>query len=205
MLEITRRYAGQAHSGFSRKQSLDGDIRPGELECAITRAKQNDPVALAYLYLRFADNVYGYARSLVGDEHEAEDIVQQVFARLITAIEAYEPRGVPFAAWLLRITRNMAIDHMRRRRAVPTDSDVLPDNAREDDAELAMALRDSLAELPDGQREVVVLRHVGGYSHAEIAARLQRTEQAVHALHHRGRRRLMEGLIQRNAVAAAAA
>lgn len=203
-MEITCRYAGRTRSGFSRKQTLDMDLRPGELECAIARAKQEDPAAFAYLYLRFADNVYGYARSIVADDHEAEDIVQQVFARLITAVRSYEPRGVPFSAWLLRITRNMAIDHTRRQRAIPTERDALGEDARETDGTLALALRDSLAELPEGQREVVVLRHVAGLSHAEIASRLERSEQAVHALHHRGRRTLMAGLVRREVAPAAA-
>ena len=203
--EITCRYAGRTRSGFSRKQTLDSDLRPGELECAVARAKQGDPVAFAYLYLRFADNIYGYTRSIVEDDHEAEDIVQQVFARLITAIRSYEPRGVPFSAWLLRIARNMAIDHLRRQRAVPTESGELSEDARETDGALALALRDSLAELPDGQREVVVLRHVAGLSHAEIADCLRRSEQSVHALHHRGRRTLMAGLTQREVAPAAAA
>ena len=204
MWEITCRYAGRTRSGFSRKQSLDTDLRPGELECAIGRAREGDPAALAYLYLRFADNVYGFVRSMVADDHEAEDIVQQVFARMITAIRTYESRGIPFSAWLLRIARNMAIDHMRRQRPVPCDHTELEGELREADGTLALALRDSLAELPDGQREVVVLRHVAGWSHAEIAAQLERTEHSVHALHHRGRRTLMAGLIQREAAPAAA-
>lgn len=203
--EITCRYAGRTRSGFSRKQTLDADLRPGELECAVARAREGDPAALAYLYLRFADNVYGFTRSIVADDHEAEDIVQQVFARMITAIRTYESRGVPFSAWLLRIARNMAIDHLRRQRAVPCEHTELDGDVREADTSLALALRDSLAELPDGQREVVVLRHVAGWSHAEIAARLERTEHSVHALHHRGRRTLMARLTQRDAAPAVAA
>ena len=56
------------------------------------------------LYLRYADNVYGYVCSIVRDEHEAEDVTQQVFAKLMTAIARYEPRSVPFSAWILRIS-----------------------------------------------------------------------------------------------------
>ena len=69
---------------------------------------------------------------------------------------------------------------------------------------LALALRESFAELPDGQREVVVLRHVAGWSPAEIASRLGKTENSVHALHHRGRRALKASLTSRDAVPAAA-
>ena len=205
MKEITCRYAGRTHASYRRKATLDVDIRPGELEAAIARAKEGDGRAIGYLYLRFADNVYGYARSIVADDHEAEDVAQQVFTRLITAIGRYESRGVPFSAWLMRITHNTAVDHVRRQRAVPCEDPVVGVEPREDArSALALALRESFAELPDGQREVVVLRHVAGWSPAEIASQLGKTENSVHALHHRGRRALQAALVRREAVPAAA-
>lgn len=205
MLEITSRYPEREQNGFRPKRTFDGDLRPGELDGAIARAKEGDCRALRYLYLRFADNVYGYARSIVANDHEAEDVVQQVFTRLITAIRRYEPRGVPFSAWLMRITHNMAVDHVRRQRTVPCEDPCIGAEPREDARSgLTMALRDAFAELPDGQREVVVLRHVAGWSPSEIARRLNRTENSVHALHHRGRRALQAALIRREVVPAAA-
>ena len=205
MQEIDRRYAARACARFSRKTTLDADLRPGELDAAVSRAREGDPTALRYLYLRFADNVYGYARSIVGDEHEAEDVTQQVFARMITAIPRYESRGVPFSAWLLRIAHNMAIDHLRRQRAVPCEEPRVELHRADADEPLALTLRDALAELPPAQREVIVLRHVAGWSPAEIATRLQKTENAVHAMHHRGRRALQAALVRRDAAPAAAA
>src|SRR5215212_2017156 len=98
MNHLLDRYSTLSEGRFHRKQKLDED-----------RAKQGDSDAIRYLYLRFADNVYGYARSIVRDEHEAEDVTQQVFARLMGSIERYEQRSVPFSSWLLRITHNMAI------------------------------------------------------------------------------------------------
>jgi RNA polymerase sigma-70 factor (ECF subfamily) len=197
--EIVGRYGGLNQGRFTRKTKLDSDLRPGELEHAIARAKSGDDDAIRYLYLRFADNVYGYARSIVRDEHEAEDIAQQVFARLMTALASYERRSVPFSAWLLRITHNMAIDHMRRQRAVPVEETPVQGRTDEGEHALSLALREALAELPDGQREVVVLRHVAGWSPAEIADRLDRTEDAVHGLHHRGRQTLKRALTRLDA------
>ena len=77
------------------------------------------PDALRFLYLRYADNVYGYVCSIVRDEHEAEDVTQQIFAKLLTTLDRYEPRQVPFSAWILRVAHNAAIDHVRARRPVP--------------------------------------------------------------------------------------
>src|SRR6476660_1246571 len=74
---------------------VDGPSR-SELSRVIARAKQGDNDAIHWLYVNYSDNVYGYARSILRDEHEAEDIRQQVFARLITSIGRYEEPSVPF-------------------------------------------------------------------------------------------------------------
>src|SRR6476619_7860665 len=97
--------------------ATDGPSK-SELSRVIARSKQGDSNAIHWLYVNYSDNVYGYARSILRDEHEAEDIRQQVFARLITSISRYEERSVPFSAWLLRVTHNMAIAHLRRRRPI---------------------------------------------------------------------------------------
>src|SRR5258708_20239054 len=97
--------------------SGDGPSK-SELSRVLARAKQGDSSAIHWLYVNYSDNVYGYARSILRDEHEAEDIRQQVFARLITSIGRYQERSVPFSAWLLRVTHNLAIDHLLRRRPI---------------------------------------------------------------------------------------
>ena len=200
MQHLMERYDGLTDGRFHRKVTLDKDQRPGELARVIAHAKQGDTAAVRYLYLRFADNVYGYARSIVRDEHEAEDVTQQVFARLMTAIGGYEQRAVPFSSWLLRITHNLAIDHIRRRRAVPCEETYVVDEGREElGAELSLTLREALERLPLEQREVVVLRHIAGMSPSEIAERLGRSEDSVHGLHHRGRRALKLELLRREA------
>jgi RNA polymerase sigma-70 factor, ECF subfamily len=199
------RFAGVSNGRFQRKARLDRDERPGELQGAIARAKAGDREAVRYLYLRFAGNVYGYARSIVRDEHDAEDITQQVFTRMMTALAGYEDRGVPFSAWLLRIAHNMAIDHTRRRVVTVDDFSHVDEKIDGEHAHhLSLSLRQALAELPEGQREVVVLRHVAGWSPTEIAERLGRSEDAIHGLHHRGRRQLKAALRERDAVPVAA-
>jgi RNA polymerase sigma-70 factor (ECF subfamily) len=81
---------------------------------AIRQAQAGDREALRFLYARYADDIYGYVRSIVHDSHEAEDVTQQVFAKLIHAIRKYEERDVPFFAWILRMARNLAVDHLRQ-------------------------------------------------------------------------------------------
>jgi len=158
---------------------------------AVARAKQGDREAVRFLYLRYADNVYGYVRTIVRDHHDAEDVTQQVFAKLISAIARYEQRATPFVAWLLRMAHNVAVDAVRARRTTPVEEVFGPGDATCDDApELARSLRAALASLPDDQRQVVVLRHVLGLSPVEIAEQLGRTNSSVYGLHHRGRRAL---------------
>ena len=161
---------------------------------AVARAKEGDREALRFLYVTYSDNIYGYVRSIVRDEHEAEDVTQHVFAKLMTTIVKYDDRGVPFFAWLLRLARNVAIDHLRKNRLVPTEDVFDPDVASGPDPDQAETVRSALAMLPDEQREVVVLRHLVGLTPGEIADRMGRTEGSIHGLHHRGRRALQREL-----------
>lgn len=164
---------------------------------AIARAKEGDSTALHFLYARFADDVFGYVNSIVRDHHEAEDITQNVFAKLMVAIMKYEQREVPFSAWILRVARNAALDHMRARRMVPCEEVRTSDEGLEESTfDRSQSLREALGRLPDDQREVLVLRHIAGLSPGEIANRLGKTESSVHGLHHRGRGALRAALME---------
>jgi RNA polymerase sigma-70 factor (ECF subfamily) len=162
---------------------------------AVARAKAGDSEGLHYLYVRYADDVLRYITGLIRDHHEAEDITQNVFAKLMTAIKKYEERAVPFDAWILRVARNAALDHLRAKRAIPTEEVRLTDTGRAQTAlDRGQALRQALEDLPTDQREVLVLRHIVGLSPIEIADTLDKSESSVHGLHHRGRRSLRTNL-----------
>jgi RNA polymerase sigma-70 factor, ECF subfamily len=176
----------------------DGQTRQGGLNQddllrrAIADAKAGDTSALHFLYVRYADDVQRVALNLVGDVHEAEDLTQSVFARLITAIRRYEQReAVPFGAWLMRVARNATLDHLRRQRAIPSEEIFARDDGHQSRGhESAEILREALDQLPPEQREVLVLRHIAGLSPAEIASRLGKSQSSIHGLHHRGRKAL---------------
>jgi RNA polymerase sigma-70 factor (ECF subfamily) len=164
---------------------------------AIARAKEGDPEGLHYLYVRYADDVLRFITGLVRDHHEAEDITQNVFAKLMTAIVKYEERAVPFDAWILRVARNAALDHLRAKRAIPSEEVRLTDTgAAQTAVDRGRALRQALEDLPEDQREVLVLRHIVGLSPVEIADTLDKSESSVHGLHHRGRRSLRANLTE---------
>jgi RNA polymerase sigma-70 factor, ECF subfamily len=174
--------------GFRRRAMLDDNGRAELLSRAVAAAKIGDRDAVRYLYVRFADNIYSYVCSIVRDEHDAEDITQQLFAKLDSILPKYEERGAPFLAWILRVARNLALDHLRQRRAVPCEEIRGADGYVDETAhERSQSLHLALSLLPPDQRDVLVMRHFLGMSPSEIARSLGRSEGSVHGLHHRGR------------------
>jgi RNA polymerase sigma-70 factor (ECF subfamily) len=171
------------------------DSQDHPLQKAIAAAKSGDVGALDFLYTRFADDVRGYVTSIVMNRDDAEDVTQDVFLKLTRAIRHYKPQTVPFVAWLMRVARNAAIDHLRARRQVPME-EVRVEGPADDGRDGLHALRSALGRLPEDQRQVLVLRHLVGLNPSEIAERLHRTESSVHGLHHRGRRTLRGALAE---------
>ena len=182
-------------AGFRARAALDETPETlRKVRLAVARGKEGDQHALHFLYASYSHNIYGYVRSIVGNDHDAEDVTQHVFAKLITSIQKYDDRGVPFFAWLLRFARNVAIDHLRGNRLVPTEEVLDPKATCGTDIDRAETVRAALATLPEEQREVVIMRHVVGLTPGEIADRMGRSEGSIHGLHHRGRRALQREL-----------
>jgi RNA polymerase sigma-70 factor (ECF subfamily) len=185
-----------ASAGFRAGTSVRQNDRDPAIAAAVARAQAGDMEAIRFLYLRYKDNVYGYVLSILRDAHEAEDATQQVFLKLISVIHRYEPRQVPFTAWILRVAHNVAIDTLRQRRPVPCDEVIETWRPADDSGhDRRWGLEQALRTLSDEQRGVVVLRHLVGLSPAEIADRTGRTESSVHGIHHRARRALRHQLV----------
>lgn len=183
--------------GFRCRRTLEeSQESTREVGLAIARAKEGDRDALRLLYVRYSGNVYGYVRSIVRDDREAEDLTQQVFMKLITVIGKYQDQGVPFSGWLLRLARNVALDHLRRRRPTPIEEVLEAERGQAGDEahDRARDLHAALATLPEEQRSVMIMRHVVGLTPPEIAQRMGRTESSIHGLQHRGRRALQQEL-----------
>ena len=117
---------------FRASTALEHNNRDEAINRAVVAAQAGDMEAIRFLYIRYKDNVYGYVLSIVREQHAAEDCTQQVFMKLISAIQKYEPRTVPFTAWILRVARNIAIDHLRQRRAVPQEEVFAPTRQTDD-------------------------------------------------------------------------
>jgi len=164
------------------------------------RAAAGDRDALQELYQRYSGNVYRHVRGLVRDEHEAEDITQQVFLKLMSVLPQYESAKAPFGAWILRVARNLAIDHLRRRQPVLAEDVFGSDTAIDETGRrLSVSLREALDGLPEEQRRVILLRQVRGMQPREIAQQLDKTEGSVHALLHRARNSMQTALVDLDA------
>jgi RNA polymerase sigma-70 factor (ECF subfamily) len=193
--EADRLQRAHGDGRFHRRRSgMDADTTRSLTDAAVLAARGGDEDGLRFLYLRYADGVYSYVRSIVHNEHDAEDITQAVFAKLPTRLKHYRRQTAPFASWILRVAHNAAIDQMRSQRAIPSETVLDTEAADNTGAERLEALRVALSRIPEGQREILLMRFVAGLSPSEVAERTGRTEAAVHALQHRARRDLRENL-----------
>jgi RNA polymerase sigma-70 factor (ECF subfamily) len=194
---VVRDRPGVAPLFAERRRGRDDDRERRLTRRAVRRASDGDGEAIGELYDRYASRVYGHVRRMMRDRHDAEDITQLVFLKLIWSLHRYDESAGDFCPWLLRVARNLAIDEMRRRRPVLVGDVVAPagDEACDEVAVMRIdAVRVALADLSADQREVVVLRQVVGLRPSEIADRMERSEGSVHALYHRGRAAMQASL-----------
>jgi RNA polymerase sigma factor (sigma-70 family) len=134
--------------------------------------------AFSVLYERYSQPLYGYCRSIVRNEADAQDALQSAFTSALVALRR-DGRNAPLRPWLYRIAHNEAISLLRRRSrdiqhdVVPEPS-VLGPSAEEEAADRARWRRlvDDLAELPERQRGALLLRELAGLSHEDIAISL---------------------------------
>lgn len=176
----------QRHRQARRKEGTISEQAPDRTTDAIRRASAGDAEGLAYLYRRYAPGVYGYVRQIVSNDQDAEDVTQQVFLKLVTRLGMYESKRAPFSAWMLRVARNTAIDHLRQRRFTLLDEDYEwePEDAH-GDPDAGRSLREALEGLTQTQRDVLLLREVAGLTPTEVAERLGKTQGAVNTCYHR--------------------
>lgn len=157
--------------GTSAARTVPPELLIQEL---IARARHGDPEALDALYRNFADGVMRVAYYITGSVQDAEDVLQDVFLGLPTALGRYTPEG-KFDRWLNRVAARVALSRVRHRgnRAEVDLSDALPaEAANPGDTLEQMQVGDAVHALPDNLRAVFVLKVVEGYSHAETAATL---------------------------------
>jgi RNA polymerase sigma-70 factor (ECF subfamily) len=150
------------------------------------RVAAADETALAELYDRYGRLVMSVALGVVGDQPTAEEVTLDIFLRVWQNAAAYDPTLAKVSTWLTRMTRNRAIDRLRREAARPAAHSVAFNDAAvyrplgDMDAVVDLALtqqrvRDAVASLPVEQRQALALAFFQGYTHSEIAGLLEQS------------------------------
>lgn len=147
-----------------------------------------------------ADGIYTGALRMLGERGDAEDVMQETYARAYRALQGYDPdriRDLSVAGWTWTIAANLCRNRLRSRARRATTSlgerdhpDDAPGTEEEALSAVSKALRDALLMLPFPQRAAIVMRHVLDLGYAEIATALDRPEGTVKADVHRGIARL---------------
>ncbi len=155
------------------------------------------------LTARLTPRVMGHAYRLLGNHAEAEDVTQEAMLRLWKIAPDWRQGEAKVTTWLYRVVANLCTDLRRRARGVALDSIPEPEDGRASvtdhmQAEArAEALQTALDQLPDRQRQAVVLRHIEGLANPEIAEIMEITTEAVESLTARGKRALTAALAGR--------
>jgi RNA polymerase sigma-70 factor (ECF subfamily) len=166
------------------------------------------------LMRRYNERVYRAARAIVRDEQEAEDVMQQAYVNAFTHLRQFNGTA-RFSTWLTRIAINESLARVRRRGSFETFDDDLssvetemsrtpPENPERQafTGELRALLEWAIDHLPDGMREVFVLREVEGLSTSEVAISLDVSEDVVKTRLSRGRATLRRLLLERTGASA---
>lgn len=144
----------------------------------IQRIHQREEAALLALYQRYGSLVYGLALRVLQNPTPAEEVTQDIFLKIWQRPERWNPAAGHFHSWLLTITRNAAIDRLRRERHnwTQTLEPLEHLGAGEPDGEInwydGQLLATLLMELPSEQRQLIELAFFQGYTHSELAENL---------------------------------
>jgi RNA polymerase sigma-70 factor (ECF subfamily) len=155
-----------------------------DLSTLLRRCSSGDELAWEALLRQFQARIYGIAYHYVGNAEDARDLAQEVFVRIYQNL-AVCPDEEGFLPWIIRITRNVCIDHLRRKNARPPMQDVAaedlpslrasggdPLQAYAEDSRKRLIHR-ALREMTELNREIILLRDIQGLALEEIASQLQ--------------------------------
>ena len=162
------------------------------------RCARGDEQALRLLIERHQQAVIGTVARMLNDQHEAEDIAQQVFVRIWNAAPKWKPEA-KFTTYLFTVARNLVFNESRRRSrtkevsSAHSDETLQPDHGMEK-RELHQSIDQAIAALPEQQRLAVVLRTFEGMDYEDIARALNTSVSSVKSLLFRARGVLRDSL-----------
>jgi len=183
----------------------DGDLPDKSLSdgALLVLYANGDAQAARVLTQRLTPRVFGHAFRLLGDRAEAEDVTQEALLRLWRLAPEWRQGEAKPSTWLYRVVANLCLDRLRKKRGIGLDEIAEPvdesASAAENiqDATRMQALQTALLQLPDRQRQAVILRHIEGVGNVEIATIMEISAEAVESLTARGKRALTAALAGR--------
>lgn len=158
---------------------------------------KNDRRVQEQLYRKYANEMYAICLAYESDRDSAKDILQEAFIKVFKSMEQFDKRG-SLKGWIRRIIINTAIDFYRRKGVeanfvdVERIADVTPDNAEELGGYASQDILSHVKRLPEGARVIFNLFALEGYSHKEIAEKLNITEGTSKSQFSRARQLLQE-------------
>ena len=157
-----------------------------EEERRLIDAAKRDRAEFAPLYERYVDQIFAYVYTLTRDRELAEDVTAATFAKAMEELPRFEWRGVPYSAWLYRVASNLVARGKRRPGWIELDRQLAADEPGPlellERSSRADEVRAAVAELPEDQRQAVLLRFAGDMRNREIAEIMNRSEGAVKLL-----------------------
>ena len=163
----------------------------------VKEAIGGDADAFGRLYDMYVDRVYRHVYYRVGSTQDAEDLTQQVFLRAWQAIGRYKKTSSPFLAWLMRISHNLVIDFYRSRKdKAYLDFEIAASDAHSSPVRVAemefdqQLVRRAILSLPPDQQQVILMSFIEGFSYAEIAPTLGKSEGAIRVIQHRALKKM---------------
>ena len=185
--------------------------RPAETDHGTDRKPDGAPGAepdrdaFSTLYESHVDRVYRYLLSRTSSVTDAEELTSRTFVSAFANLGSYRGRG-PFESWLMAIAHNLLAnwyrDRGRRPPMAPLDealsvaSEIPGPESTLELQEETRRIREATAELAPDRQQLIALKYVDGLTHAEIGARMGRSEGAIKALHHRTLRQLQRALAE---------
>ena len=175
-----------------------------EFDPQLVELAKTDTDAFAQLYDYFFPKVFAFVVSKVGSTDAAEDIVSEVFIKVVQNLPKYQDRGAPFAAWLFTIARNLIFDYyskQAKQKEVPLDEGIEVKDEREKSpadlakqTELKEKVMEVMRQLPERELSIMQLKFFSGLTNREIAATLNLSENNVGIIIYRVLRRLKPDL-----------
>ncbi len=180
----------------------------------VCQCRQGSGAAFRVLVERYQKKAFGQALAMLKDREEAMDVAQEAFVKVYRRLEHFQG-SASFSTWLYRIVFNLCVDRLRRKETTwlddlreqtqkesaincglvssPTIANPLQSTLQ---AELAKKINEALAQVPEKQREVLILRELEGLSYEEIARVLQVPKGTVMSRLHHARVKLQELLCE---------